>query len=125
MHEVSICEVLVRAILEELQRLEVRPQRLRRARVAAGRLRQIVPDNMDMAYRACTAGTAIDGSALELRETPAVATCPACGWRGEIRPPFFRCGACESLEVRVESGMELYLENLELETDDDGDPGLP
>ncbi|MGR8918387.1 MAG: hydrogenase maturation nickel metallochaperone HypA/HybF [Gammaproteobacteria bacterium] len=117
MHEFSICERIVDAVLAELGRLDPPPGRLLGVRVVVGRLHQIVPDYLEFAYASLTRDTAAAGSRLELRFVPIGVACRACGWRGDIEPPAFRCGGCGALEVDVVSGRELYLEHLEVDAE--------
>ena len=126
MHEFSICEKLVQAVLVELDRTRPRPKRLLKARVVVGRLQQIVPDSLQLAYEILTRETAAEGSALELDEVPIKCECRQCGWEGEINDRLFLCHDCGSAEVNVVAGNELYLESLEIEEDEhDNAQSLP
>ncbi len=124
MHEFGIAEELVKAVMAELGRFSPAP-RLRRVRVVAGGLRQIVPDNLAFAYDVLTRDTPAAGSALEIVTLPLVGVCTACGWRGELHDAVFHCGACGAFTLRTEGGMALYLDSLEIDTDDATDQSLP
>lgn len=115
MHEFSICESIVRAVLEELQR-HGGPDRVRlvSARIVVGRLRQIVPETLRFAYEVFTRETAAAGSALEIRTVPATAECRACGWKGEISGAAFVCESCGGVDLDARGGTELHLESLEV-----------
>jgi len=115
MHELSICRGLVRAALEEFEKLEPRPKRLTRVRVVAGELHRLVPDCLATAYEVLTRDTPAEGSALELETVPVTGRCLRCGWQGEIRPPVFQCPRCEAFDIELEKGRELYLDRLEVE----------
>jgi hydrogenase nickel incorporation protein HypA/HybF len=117
MHEFSICDALVRAIGEELDKLDG-PVRLKAARVVVGQMRQIVPQNLEAAYQVLTRGTRAEGSALTIVEVPAEGRCAACGWSGPIEDMFFICGACGATEIELTRGMELHLDNLEVTMDE-------
>lgn len=119
MHEFGIAEELVRGVTAELAR--VAPgARLLRVRVVAGGLRQIVPENLTFAYEVLTRETPAAGSVLELVTLPLIGACTACGRRGELHDAVFLCEACGGA-VRPDGGMELYLDALEIDTDDAGD----
>ena len=118
MHEFSICQSLVDAILAELDGIDApRPFRLVSARVVVGAMRQIVPDIMQTAYELMTKDTAARGSALEIVRAPATGKCDECGWSGEMQDTFIQCGACGKPGIELTGGMELYLDNLEIEPD--------
>ena len=114
MHEFSIGESLVRAIGEELdQRDSV--ARLVKARVVVGGMRQIVPENLQMAFEVLTRETPMAGAELELVSRPVLVDCRQCKWKGEIKPPVFMCDECGSGDVDLIGGMELYLDQLEVQ----------
>ena len=117
MHELSLGEALVKIVLEELAARKIPPGRLRIARVAVGRLHQVVPDALQFAYEAFTQDTPAAGSKLELHEIPLLAHCPDCNWDGEIVPPVFRCGNCHAGRLEWRTGREFHLEALEIETE--------
>lgn len=118
MHEFSICEGIVRAALDEMSRHGVAAGSLRTTRIVVGALHQVVPANLDFAYEVLTRDTAAAGSKLEIRAVPVTARCRGCGWTGDIQSPLFLCGACNSGDIELITGKELYVENLEIEKDD-------
>ena len=117
MHEFSICEGLVDAVLSEMGKVSPPASRLLKTRVVVGAMRQIVPDSLIFAYQSLTKGTAAEGSSLDIVPAPVSATCKQCGWQGEGGHPSFQCGQCESYDLDIEGGTELYLESLEVEQD--------
>jgi len=114
MHEFSIAESLVRAIDGELERQDREGVRLLKARVVVGRMRQIVPENLCMAFDILTRETRMAGAELELVTMPVVARCEKCGREAEIEMPFFACGKCGSGDLDITGGRELYLDLLEV-----------
>lgn len=125
MHEFSICERIVEAVLGELSRLRPAPKRLCKVRVVVGRLHQIVPDYLTFAYDLLTRDTAAEGSEMEFVHAPVVGKCRNCGWSGDIELPIFRCGDCGVLDVELVGGKELYLEHLEVELYQDSNSSEP
>jgi len=113
MHEVSICQGLVKVVLDEMAQRAILAGAVRRVRVVAGALHQIVPESLEFAYDLLTRATPAAGSKLELHVTPLMARCTACDWRGAIEPPVFLCGKCGA-GVELEGGDELYVEDLEI-----------
>ena len=117
MHEFSIGQRIVDAVLEELARLDPPANRLSKTRVVLGELHQIVPDYLISAYGLLIEGTPLAGSELELVLAPVIGRCRACGWEGRMDVPLFRCGQCRSLDVDMIGGKELHLDHLEVVTD--------
>ncbi|MFC1498946.1 hydrogenase maturation nickel metallochaperone HypA [Verrucomicrobiota bacterium] len=118
MHELSICQSLVDSIIAELDKIEPRPKSLVKARMIVGELRQIVPEYMHEAYSAISKGTIIEGSELEIKTVAISGKCKACGWKGDLQRALFRCKECESGDLDLSGGMELYLDNLEVEKEE-------
>lgn len=115
MHELSMCQSLVDAVLHEMGRAQPPPKRLVAARIAVGALHQVVPENMTFAYEILIKDTVAAGSRLDIRWIPVTAKCRACGWTGPVEVPFFLCGSCNSGDLELLTGKELFLENLEIE----------
>ena len=113
MHEVSICQGLVKVVLDEMAKRAIPVGTMLRVRVVAGALHQIVPDALEFAYDLLTRETPAAGSKLELRIAPLAARCTSCNWRGTIEPPLFLCSACGA-GVDLKGGDELYVEDLEI-----------
>jgi hydrogenase nickel incorporation protein HypA/HybF len=126
MHELSLCEQLVDLTLDEYRKLDPPPMRLVRVSVVVGRMRRIVPESLRLAYEILSQGTPLAGSALDLQDRPVTGRCQTCGWRGAIEESVFLCPDCGSANLEVISGMELYLDCLEVEQDDSSQvEGLP
>lgn len=121
MHETSLSQSILRAVLAELQRIEPPPLRLKRVRVVAGSLHHpLVPDDVIAAYAAEARGTPAEGSVLELSIAPLLGRCNACGWRGELAD--FACGSCGSLDLELAGRELLRLDALEVEEAGDAGP---
>ena len=123
MHEFAICEGLVQAVREELAGKSPRP-RLLKVRVIVGRMRQIVPENLDFAYHSLTHETEMAGSELEIVAAPVKVQCVSCRCHSEISSRIFECRHCGSGELKVLGGMELYIENLTVEYIDTNPPSI-
>lgn len=112
-HEFSIAQTIVRAVLTELKK--VQPARLVCAQIVTGGLHQLMPDNLTMAYEVLTKDTPAAGSSLKIRHVPITAECRQCHWRGEIRGSLFACGQCKSSDIEITGGREMYLDHIEVE----------
>jgi hydrogenase nickel incorporation protein HypA/HybF len=110
MHELAIADAVVQIAAEH-----ARGRRVTVVRVAAGALRQVVPDALAFAFELVARGTPIEGAALELRTVPARVRCRTCGSESEQDDFPFACRACGAFEVEVVAGEELMVEELVLE----------
>ncbi|MCK5843950.1 MAG: hydrogenase maturation nickel metallochaperone HypA [Victivallales bacterium] len=115
MHELSTCASIVDSVLNELKDKNVPPKRLRKCRIVAGALRQIVPEFFKDAYKMTTKGTPLEGSEIEIEIGLLAADCPQCGWSSELKELNYLCPVCESV-LKLNNGTELYLSELEYES---------
>jgi len=115
MHEFSICQSLVDAVVDEMRKIDPKPARLLKTRVVIGKLRQVVPEFLEQAYKILTKDTIAADSALEIECLPVSGRCEDCGWCGEMPVGKFGCQACGSVRAEIVGGRELYLDNLEIE----------
>jgi hydrogenase nickel incorporation protein HypA/HybF len=104
MHELSLCQAIVDAVVEHADGRPVRAVHLR-----IGHLRGVVPDSLHFAWEVLTDGTDLDGSDLLIDHVPAVLTCRACGTTSTLDQPLLLCPACISDQVDVVSGEEFQL----------------
>ena len=116
MHEFSICQTLVDAVIDKIKKIEPRPVRLIKTRVVVGKLRQVVPEYMEQAYEIITKETIAEGSELEIQFAPITGKCKDCGWGGEMPKGEFCCQSCGSVKAEIIGGREFYLKDLEVET---------
>ena len=118
MHEFSLSEELVKAVLEEMSRLEPAVV-LRQARVVVGALLRVTPESLRFAYEIQTQNTRAAGSLLEVDIVTAAVLCRDCGWQGEFpgeqNDLLILCRQCESANLETLRGRELYLSGLEVE----------
>ena len=115
MHEFSICQSLVDAVVAEMEKIDPRPTRLLKTRVVVGEMRQVVPEFMEQAYKILTKDTVAEDSTLEIERWPIAGRCEDCGWCGEMPRGKFVCQKCGSARAKITGGMELYLDNIEIE----------
>ena len=117
MHELSIAQSLVNAVVAEMGKPGREGSRLSKVCVVVGALRSVIPDYLQEAYRAVSGGTVAANAALAIRILPIVGMCEECGWKGEMPKYRFLCGSCGSEKARIVGGLELHLECLEVEED--------
>ena len=109
MHELALC----RAVVATVDRHAAgRP--VVRVRLRVGRLRQVVPEALDLAWHASTTGTALAGAALEVETVPAEVRCADCAACTVLEWPVPVCGACGSHGVEVVAGEELLVTSIDL-----------
>jgi hydrogenase nickel incorporation protein HypA/HybF len=103
MHELAITESLVAAVTERLPGRKVTCVQLE-----VGALSGVVPDSLRFCFDLVTEGTDLEGSTLEITETPARCRCTACAADFQPDGPILLC-SCGSADVTVVSGQDLKI----------------
>lgn len=108
MHELSITESLVSAVLEQVD------GEVRAVTVVIGRLSGVVPDSLRFCFDVCTRGTRLEGAVLEIIEPIGRACCRTCRLVAEVSDGIPLC-ACGSADLDILEGRELSVKHVEVE----------
>jgi hydrogenase nickel incorporation protein HypA/HybF len=101
MHELAITQGVVDVVTQRTGSAPVASVRLR-----VGRLAGVVPDAMRFCFELVTAGTSLEGAALEIEQPEGRGRCRACGEDFVLADLILLC-SCGSADVEVVSGREL------------------
>jgi hydrogenase nickel incorporation protein HypA/HybF len=101
MHELAITQGVVDAVTARTGDVPVASVRLR-----VGRLSGVVPDALEFCFELVTAGTPLEGAALEIERPEGRARCRTCAQEFALRDQVLLC-ACGSADVEVLAGREL------------------
>ncbi|HET6375777.1 MAG TPA: hydrogenase maturation nickel metallochaperone HypA [Methylocella sp.] len=108
MHELALAQSVVEAVARHAN-----GSRVRRVKLEIGKLACVMPDALLFCFDAVTAGTPLEGAALEIVEIEGKARCRECGeiFVTQTHWAICRCGSqdCERL-----SGCELNIKEYEL-----------
>lgn len=115
MHELSIAENIVEIVRENVA--SNGSGKVKSVRVKIGQLAGVIPDSLDFCFTVITSGTLLEGARLEIEKTDIVAHCEDCGADSKVEGFIFQCPSCESVNIRVISGNELQV--VEIEVDDE------
>ncbi len=107
MHELSITESLVSAVLERID------GEVQTVTLVIGRLCGVVPDSVRFCFDVCTRGTRLEGAALEIIELPGLVRCRSCGEPGEVSDGIPLC-PCGSADLDILGGRELSIKHVEV-----------
>ncbi|MDR3440689.1 hydrogenase maturation nickel metallochaperone HypA [Telmatospirillum sp.] len=111
MHEASIVSGLMRVLLDHAAQHGV--DHICRVTVKVGRLRAVEPRALIGCFEAFAEETIAEGAELVVVSVPIVGRCDDCGGEFEITGFLFRCTQCQSSEITLISGQELYLDSFE------------
>ncbi len=108
MHELAITQSVVETVTERTGSAPVAAVRVR-----VGRLAGVVPDAMRFCFELVTAGTPLEGAALEFERPEGRGRCRACGSEFVLPDLILLCD-CGSADVEVLAGRELVVASVVL-----------
>lgn len=111
MHEMGLAEGILDLVLDVAG-----GQKVRRIRLQIGRLQMVVPDSLEFSFQLVSDGTSAAEAVLEIEEVPAHFLCRQCGIESELNHPPFTCLRCGTSDVIVESGDQVLVDEVELES---------
>jgi hydrogenase nickel insertion protein HypA len=112
-HEYSV----VQALLEQVEKFaaENDSDNVTKVVVKIGAMSGVESHLLEIAFNTFKEKTVCDGADFIMNVQPLTIACRQCGERSELAAVHYRCPACESLEVDVVDGEEMYLMTLEME----------
>jgi hydrogenase nickel incorporation protein HypA/HybF len=113
MHELSIAQSIVEIIEQHVP--ENRRPDVRAVSVEVGDFSGVVPDTLLFAFEAIVSGTLLESARLDIRRVPVVLRCSDCGAEVEGPAPVFACTGCGGSRLRMISGSELQVREVELD----------
>jgi hydrogenase nickel incorporation protein HypA/HybF len=108
MHELGITQSIVEIVSEQAGQAHVN-----RVTLQIGKLSGVVPDAIRFCFDVCAEGTVLQGSELEIVETPGRGRCRDCGLEQDIGDWFTSC-ACGSDSLDCIAGEELKIKSMEV-----------
>ena len=114
MHELSLCQALIRQV--ESTAAQYRARRVVSVVVRVGPLSGVVPELLEHAWRCAVDGTVAATATLVVEPSPVRVVCTQCDTESEVACNKLLCARCGGWRTRVVSGDELLLASLEIET---------
>jgi hydrogenase nickel incorporation protein HypA/HybF len=108
MHELSIAESVIEAVLGRTGSAQVNAVRLE-----VGQLAGVTTDSLRFCFELATDGTPLSGAALDISEPAGRAHCKSCGADFALSDLILLC-ACGSADVEVISGQQLRILSVEV-----------
>lgn len=119
MHEMPIAAAIVEQALQA-----VAPHRATRIdviEVEIGKMRQIVPEALQVAFAANSEGTIAQGARLELTEVEMVALCRLCEHEFTPEIDLYICPRCGQADVRITAGNDMILKSITAQTPEESE----
>ncbi len=112
MHELSIAQSIVDIIQQYVP--EDQSQDVRLVKVRVGQLAGVVPDSLDFCFGAIVKDTPLGNARLDIEEVPLESQCKVCHGLFAVEGACFVCPYCGSGEIKVISGTELQVVEIEV-----------
>jgi len=113
MHEYSV----VQALLERVEKFadENGAQRVTKVIVKIGAMSGVEPHLLEIAFNTFKEKTVCDRADFVMNVQPLTINCRTCGTQSELDKIRYCCPQCESHDIDVVDGEEMYLMTLEME----------
>ena len=112
MHELGLAEGILDIVRQYVTDAEA--PRVHRVTVRIGDMAGVVADSLDFCFGAMVAGTPFAGAQLVIQRVLAMCRCELCGESVPADPPVAVCPRCGETAMRLESGAELQVTEVEL-----------
>lgn len=111
MHELSIAESLLVIVQEEIARHSL--ENVLRVKVKVGKLTAVQPEALSFCFACITEETPLKGVTLDIEVLAIKGYCEACKAHFEFEDPVIICPKCQSWNIRMRGGRELYIDAIE------------
>ena len=111
MHEFNIIQNIFPA-LEKIAN-ENHLKSIEKVTLQVGKLRQIVPETLQFAFKTLAINTLAHSAELIIEEIPISFSCTSCQKTFIVEDHIYICPFCESLELKIVSGKEIILASVD------------
>lgn len=117
MHELALVESVMSAV--KISAAENNINTVTRIGLVVGRFSNAIPESLEFAFEALKTDEAMFCNAqLFIKQTPVVCRCRQCGREFTIERDFrFVCPDCQSNDIKITGGRELYVDYYEGDED--------
>lgn len=113
MHEMSLCESVIRILEDEARRQGFSSVKV--VRLEIGRLGHVEPEAMRFCFEAVKQGTLAGDARLEILTPPGQAWCMDCSKAVVMENRYDPCPACGGHRLQVTGGEEMRIKDLEVD----------
>jgi len=120
MHEFSLAQNIYDIVLETVRKENV--DKVHSIKLEIGKLMAVVPESLLFCFEMISEGTPLEDTKLEIDEVPVKAHCQKCRKEFEVGEFLFICPHCESRDLTVISGKDMFIKSLEVDKDGSNHP---
>jgi len=110
MHEMAVAQGIIELCTEYASGCRVKS-----LEVEIGELSTVVPEAIEFCFEACSRGTLLEGSQLNIHRIPGRGECRDCCMETPLTELFGACQSCGSCRVVIISGEEMRVREIEVE----------
>ena len=115
MHEYSIVDSLLE--LAEKNAKKHNAKFITKLEVKIGVLSGVEPDLLKTAFETFKEGSMCENAEFIMHIQPVVVECNKCGKVSELKKDEYLCPVCNSSDIKIIDGEDMYLMSMELETE--------
>ena len=112
MHEYGITESLLSIVEQKAEEAGI--EKVETIRIVIGVLTGFAPESIRFYFEPMSRDTVAEGATLEFEELPVRLRCRACGSVFVPQGRTWTCPDCNSSEVDISGGRELYIKEMEV-----------
>ncbi|MFH1650694.1 MAG: hydrogenase maturation nickel metallochaperone HypA [Chloroflexota bacterium] len=112
MHELAITQSLLELVLAEAQKAGA--EKVLEVNVVLGEMSGVVDHFIESNFSLLSRDTAASGARLTFHKVPQEARCRRCGHLFHPGDSRWACPECQSPEMEITAGSELYVESIEV-----------
>jgi hydrogenase nickel incorporation protein HypA/HybF len=113
MHELTATQGILTIALDEASRIGA--SRVTRIAVKAGEWSTIEPSCVEFYFATIAKGTPAEDAEISVEVVPVAFECPSCGRQYAPKEGRFSCPGCASGGGKLISGMEFYVDSIEVQ----------
>ena len=114
MHELTITESLLEISLRHAKNADA--NKITDLYLVIGQLASVVDDSVQFYWDIIAKDTPAEGATLHFKRTPTEILCLDCSHQYKPADNNMACGKCESINIKILSGEEFFLEAINVET---------
>ena len=113
MHEASIAQNLLEIALDKAR--DHKAKKITVIRVKVGEFAGVSKAALEFAFENFSQGTIAEKATLKMTSLPLLGHCLRCNEIFKIKKDEFKCLKCNSVEIDIISGQDLYIQDIEIE----------
>jgi hydrogenase nickel incorporation protein HypA/HybF len=111
MHEIRIAEDLSMIVLDAARKENL--SKVTKVNISFGQLVQIVPEIFEFAFRETLRNSIAQDAETDIEIIPVKMKCKICGSDFHVKENVFACNECNSTDLEILQGKELFIKSIE------------